>query len=151
MGQRFQDLKQENAELEQALKAKFNKLSIRQGDLVVFKADQNPNPGARGTRYQKSTIGMSFGLGYGCMERLRRLFTDLAGGSVAVLVSSQEEISTWLLNRDERARLRATLDAIDARAPKPTFTELEDPLPPICSDASVVGTTAALDNVFKKE
>jgi hypothetical protein len=140
MGSRYQDLKQENECLRQALKAKFVAHRIQAGTLVVFKADQNAAPGCRGTRYQKSTIGMSFGVGYGAIENLRRMFTDLAGGPVGILVSSQEEINTWMLNRDERARLRATLDAIDAGAAKPTYKPLEEPLPPIYVDPSVTGS-----------
>ncbi len=140
MGKRYQDLKTENEELRQALAAKFVKHSIRAGDLVVFLANQNKVPGSRGTRYQKSTIGMSFGIGYGAMENLRRLFTALAGGPVGILASSQEEIDCWLLNQDERARLRATLDAIDKGATKPTYKPLENPLPPIYADANVRGS-----------
>lgn len=140
MGSRYQDLKQENEELRQALKAKFVAHRITPGTLVVLKANQNPDTWRRGTRYQKSTIGASFGVGYGCMENLRRLFSDLAGGPVGILASSQEEIDAWLLNKDERARLRATLDAIDKGVAKPTYTPLEEPLPPIYSDPSVHGS-----------
>jgi hypothetical protein len=141
MGKRYATLKQENEELRQALAAKFVAHRITPGTLVVLKADQNKAPGLRGSRYQKSTIGMSFGVGYGCMENLRRLFTELAGGPVGILASSQEEIDAWLLNKDERARLRATLDAIDKGAAKPEYTPLENPLPPpIYTDPSVPGT-----------
>lgn len=142
MGNRYQDIKRENEELRQALAAKFVAHRITPGTLVVLKADQNAKPGQRGNRYQKSTIGMSFGVGYGCMENLRRLFTELAGGPVGILASSQEEIDAWLLNVDERARLRATLDAIDRGAAKPTYTPLEEPLPPIYADPSVHGSIA---------
>lgn len=142
MGQRFRDLKQENAELRQALKAKFVVHSIRAGDLICILADQNPDPGKRGTRFEKSTLGMSFGLGYACMENLRRLMTDLAGGPVGVMASSREQIDVYNLNRDERARLKATIEAIDKGLPKPTFKPLEKPLPPINEDASVEGTAA---------
>lgn len=142
MGKRYSDLKRENEELRQALKAKFVKHSIRTGDLVVFLADQNPSPGQRGTRYQKSTLGMSFGTGYAAMENLRRMLVDLAGGPVGVLASSQEEINCWILNRDERARLRATLDAVDRGVEKPQYAPLQNPLPPIYADPSVEGSIA---------
>ncbi len=140
MGRRYQDLKQENEELRQALKAKFVAHRIEPGTLVVLKANQGG--GGRGTRYQKSTIGSSFGVGYGCMENLRRLFTELAQGPVGILASSQEEIDAWMLNRDERARLRATLDAIDRGAAKPHYAPLKDPLPPIYADPTVEGSIA---------
>lgn len=142
MGLRYQELKAENAELRQALKAKFVTHAIRPGDLVVFVADQNAEPGKRGTRYDKSTIGMSFGVGWGCMERLRRILTELAGGVVGVMASSKQDIDVYNLSHDERVRLKATIDAIEAGAPKPTFEPLTNPLPPIYADASVEGTLA---------
>jgi hypothetical protein len=142
VGKRYQDLKRENEELRQALAAKFVAHRIQPGTLVVIKADANPAPGRRANRYMKSTIGTSFGLGYGAMDNIRRLLVELAGGPVGILASSQEEIDCWLLNYDERARLRATLDAIDRGAAKPTYEPLRNPLPPIYADPSVHGSIA---------
>lgn len=141
MGQRYKDLKQENEDLRQALAAKFVKHSIRPGDLICFMANQNPNP-KHATRYQKSTIGLNFGQGYGCIENIRRMLCDLAGGPVAVMASSREEIDVFNLNRDERARLKATIEAIERGESKPTFTPLQNPLPPIYADPSVEGSVA---------
>lgn len=142
MGKRYQELKKENAELRQALAAKFVKHSIRKGDLIVFLADQNAKPGQRGNRYDTSTIGMNFGVGWGAMENIRRLLTELAGGPVGVMASSRQEIDVFNLSRDERARFKATIEAIDAGHAKPTFKELENPLPPIYADANIHGSVA---------
>jgi hypothetical protein len=120
---RYSDLKQENAELRLLLASFIQKHHVTPGDLLVFK----PSYDKQGRR--TSSIGESFGLGYGGMHNIRLHLERAAGGPVMVMASN-DDINVKNLDREERHKLRELLDQVDGLAKRYPPPGPPNPPPP---------------------
>jgi hypothetical protein len=74
------------------------------GDMVVFKVDPK-------------SIGTSFGVGWGCMDLISRMMSQLAGGAVrCIATTDRQPFAVDQLDKFGRAKLRGLLDQLDALA-----------------------------------
>lgn len=104
MGARYRDLKEENREMRAAVEGFVARVSVRAGDMVVFRVDPK-------------SIGTPFGVGWGCMDNISKMLSQMAGGAVRVMaVTDRNPFAVDQLDKFGRAKLRALLDQLDKLA-----------------------------------
>jgi hypothetical protein len=114
MGARYKELKNENSDLRAALEGFVTRVRVSPGDMVVFKVDPK-------------SIGVPFGVGWGCMDLISRMMSQLAGGAVrCIATTDRQPFAVDQLDKFGRAKLRALLDQLDALADK---AEKENTIP----------------------
>jgi hypothetical protein len=117
MGARYRDLKNENREMRAAVEGFVSKVSLKPGDMVVFKVDPK-------------SIGTSFGVGWGCMDNISAMMSQMAGGAVRVIATTDRNpFDVSQLDKFGRAKLRALLDQLDALARQANPTGSESSIP----------------------
>lgn len=110
MGARYKELKQENRDLRAALEGFVERIKLEPGEMVVFRVDPK-------------SIGTTLGVGWGCMDTLSKIMSQMAGGAVrCIATTDRNPFAVEQLDRFGRAKLRGLLDQLDLAA-KPEFRE----------------------------